>query len=126
MSISFTASGSTKRTQAFLQEMAKQQLIMDLAPYAQAGADALASVTPQDTGLTAASWGYEIVVETDRVAIYWFNTNENEGANVAVLLQYGHATGTGSYITGIDYINPAIQPIFDQITEAVWKKVTLA
>lgn len=106
--------------------MAADNLLAELEPYAQQGVNALATLTPQDTGLTAASWGYEIVIDGGSVFINWFNTNENDGALVAILLQYGHGTGTGGYISGTDYINPAMKPIFDQIAADVWRKVTLA
>lgn len=126
MSISFSASGSTKQTQAFLEKMAVGDLLIGLEAYAQQVVAALAAATPQETGLTATSWGYEIVQDGNSIFINFFNTNENEGANIAVLIQYGHATGTGAYITGVDFINPATQPIFDQIVEDIWRKVTTA
>jgi hypothetical protein len=126
MSGMFSSSGSTKKTQSFLETVMKTDLNSGLAIFAQAGVNALASATPVDSGLTASSWGYEIEADGDSVAIRWVNNNINNGANVAVLLQYGHATGTGGYVSGYDYINPSIQPIFDQIAEDVWRKVTLA
>jgi hypothetical protein len=83
-------------------------------------------MTPVDTGLTATSWGYEITNEPGKVTISWTNYNREGGALVAILLQYGHGTGTGGYVAGRDYINPAIKPIFDQIAEEVWRRVTSA
>lgn len=121
-----SSSGSTNNTMDFLKEMVANNLLSDLEPYGQQGVNALAMLTPIDTGLTATSWGYEITVENDRVSISWFNTNENDGALIAILLQYGHATGKGGYVSGIDYINPAMKPTFDQIAADVWRKVTLA
>lgn len=126
MSAIFSSSGSTKKTQAFLQKMASDNLLADLEPYAQQGVNALSTLTPIESGVTAASWGYDIILDSDHVEINWFNTHENDGVNIAVIIQYGHATGTGAYITGIDYINPAMQPIFQDIVDNVWKKVTLA
>jgi len=121
-----SSSGSTKNTQDFLETIAKANLFETLAIFAQAGVDALASATPVDTGLTASSWGYEIESDGSSFSIRWTNNHIDDGANVAILLQYGHGTGTGGYVSGQDYINPAIQPIFDQIAEEVWKKVVLA
>lgn len=121
-----TSSGSTKRTQAFLSKMAHSNLLAEIAPYAAQGVAALAATTPKESGLTASSWSYEVEVDAEHAAIYWTNSHENEGVNIAVIIQYGHATGTGGYITGIDYINPTMLPIFEQIAENIWKKVTLA
>lgn len=121
-----SASGSTRKTMDFLKEMAAGGLFSNLETFAQQGVNALSVSTPVDSGITAASWGYDIQVESDHAVINWFNTNEIDGVNIAVILQYGHATGTGGYITGIDYINPSIQPIFTQIIDDVWRKVTLA
>ena len=85
--------------------------------------DALASATPKDTGLTASSWGYEIQHNGERSSIIFTNSNTNKGCNIAILLQYGHGTRNGGYVQGRDYINPAIQPIFDQIASDAWKEV---
>jgi hypothetical protein len=122
----FSSSGSTDRTRAFLQKAQTGNLFNDLSALAQQGVNALASVTPVDTGLTASSWSYEIEIKGSQTTISWLNTHREGAANVAILLQYGHGTGTGGYVSGRDYINPAIKPIFDQIAEDVWRKVTLA
>ncbi len=92
--------------------------------YGKMGVDALASATPYDSGKTALSWVYEVVFSKGGVSIVWSNTNSNDGVNIAVILQYGHGTGTGGYVEGRDYINPAIQPVFDQIVEELWGEVT--
>lgn len=92
--------------------------------YGRAGVQALAAATPVDTGLTAASWYYEIVKTPEGWTIYWSNSNVQRGINIALILQHGHATGTGGYVHGIDYINPALAPIFEQIADAAWKEVT--
>ena len=84
----------------------------------------MASATPVDTGLTASSWQYSINREKDSVSISFENTNINNGVSIAILLQYGHGTRNGGYVQGRDYINPAIQPLFDQIAEEAWKEVT--
>lgn len=97
-----------------------------LNKYGQRGVDALARNTPTRTGRAAASWGY--IVEKTRSAykITWTNDDVEGGVNVAVIIQYGHGTGTGGYVQGIDYINPALRPIFDQIADDVWREVTRA
>lgn len=123
----FSSSGSTRKTQAFLQQMQRPDLFSGaLESLAQQGVNALAAATPVDTGLTATSWSYEIETKGSSTKITWSNSNTVNGVNVAVILQYGHGTGTGGFISGYDYINPAIQPIFDQIADEVWKKVTLS
>jgi hypothetical protein len=88
------------------------------------GVDALAEATPKRTGLTAASWYYTIEKTKDSVAIYWNNSNIQNGVNIAVMLEYGHGTGNGGYVVGRNYITPAIQPIFDKIADEIWKGVT--
>lgn len=95
----------------------------NLDKYGRLGVDALASATPHETGLTAKSWGYRVNTTNDGASIEWYNTNVNDGVNIAVIIQYGHGTGTGGFVSGIDYINPAIRPIFDQIAADVWEQV---
>ena len=94
-----------------------------LEKYAKEGVSALAAATPIDSGKTASSWGYEIEVSGDSATIHWTNSNENKGVNIAVILQFGHGTGTGGYVQGRDYINPAMRPVFDRIAEEVWREV---
>lgn len=122
--IRFKHSGDFKHTEAFFKNATRQSPESILQKYGQAGVDALAAATPKDTGATAASWSYEIVATRSGYSIYWSNSNENRGVNIALILQYGHGTGTGGYVKGIDYINPAIRPIFDEIANAAWKEVT--
>lgn len=95
-----------------------------LEKYARQGVQALSRATPVDSGRTAASWDYEIVEQEGRVSVHWINTNVNEGVNIALILQLGHGTGTGGYVVGIDYINPALKPIFDEMADAAWKEVS--
>lgn len=125
-SISFTVSGSTAKIEAFLQKMQQPNLFSGLESLGQQGVAALSAATPVDSGLTAASWSYEIEDKNGLVTITWFNSHVENGVNIAIILQYGHGTGTGGYVSGRDYINPAIQPIFDQIANEMWKKVTSA
>lgn len=122
--IRFKHSGDFKHTEAFFKNATRQSPENILQKYGQAGVDALAAATPKDTGATAASWSYEIVATRSGYSIYWSNSNENRGVNIALILQYGHGTGTGGYVKGVDYINPAIRPIFDEIANAAWKEVT--
>lgn len=124
--ISFTHHGDFKATKKFMKNAMDANWRRTLERYGQKGVDALSSATPLDSGETAASWGYEIEKGHNRAAIYWTNSNENNGVNIAVILQYGHGTRTGGWVEGRDYINPAIRPIFDEIADAVWKEVTEA
>lgn len=124
--ISLKQSGDFKHMEKFLKEMKRTNFRNIAEQYGQIGVDALSRATPIDSGTTAASWTYEIVDSGDSFDIYWNNTNENKGVNIAIILQYGHGTGTGGYVQGRDYINPAIQPVFDQMTEELWKMVTSA
>ena len=121
--ISITSGGNTKNTDTFLDRMIKGDLFSNLDHYAQRGVDALRSATPEESGLTADSWTYEIVRKNDSTSIFWNNTNSVNGFHVAVGLQYGHGTGTGGWVQGYDYINPALRPLFDEIANAVWKEV---
>lgn len=95
-----------------------------LDKYGQQGVDALSKATPVDTGLTASSWYYEIEKDDKGVSIVFYNSNVNRGICIAIILQYGHGTRNGGWVEGRDYINPALQPIFDTIAEAAWKEVT--
>ena len=95
-----------------------------LDAYGAEGVRALASATPVDSGLTAESWDYHVSVTRDSYSITWTNSHVEDGRPIAILLQYGHGTGTGGYVAGRDYINPALKPIFDRLSQAVWKEVT--
>lgn len=122
--ITFRQSGDFSKTIKFL-ERAKQIVhISDLDRYGRAGVAALKSATPVDTGLTADSWYYEIKNKNGSVEISFNNSNIQNGVPIAIILQYGHATRNGGWVQGRDYINPAIQPIFDKIADEAWKEVT--
>lgn len=123
---SFTTGGSTKKTEAFLRKLSRGDIYRGLEGLAQEGVNALAGATPIDSGLAAGSWGYEIERTRTSCTITWTNSDVENGFPVAVMIQYGHGTGTGGYVRGIDYINPAMRPIFDRIAEKVWKVVTSA
>lgn len=118
--------GSTRSTERFLKRIVDGDIYEDLEPLAQLGVSALSAATPVDTGETAQSWSYEIVRTRSGPVIRWNNSHVNDGANIAILIQYGHGTATGGYVQGRDYINPAIRPIFDQIANEVWEKVRRA
>jgi hypothetical protein len=122
--IKFTTSGSTANTDGFLDKIINGDPYSGLDAYAQRGVEALQSATPEESGLTASSWTYEIVKNASGVTIWWNNTNVVNGFNVAIGLQYGHGTGTGGWVEGYDYINPALRPIFDEIADGVWEEVT--
>jgi len=123
---SFSSEGDWARTEAFLRKMMKLNIDGVLQAAGQAGVKALSSATPKDTSLAANSWTYEIKKTNSSIEIGWKNTDVEGGFPVALMIQYGHGTGTGGYIQGRDYINPAMRPTFDQIAETVWKAVTSA
>lgn len=125
MPIDITVSGDFSATQRFLTAIQRGHMFDVLQSYAERGVEALAAATPVDSGATAASWSYEINANPAGAVIAWTNTHvDSEGTPIAIMLQYGHGTGTGGYVQGRDYINPAIQPIFDEIANAVWREVT--
>lgn len=123
MPVRFKHKGDFRKTENLFRNASNGIKMKRLEAYAQEGVEALASATPKDSGITAASWGYRIEQKNGEIAIVWTNSNVNKGVNIAVILQYGHGTGTGGYVEGVDYINPAIRPIFDKISENVWKEV---
>lgn len=123
--IVFRHKGDFSRTEKFLERAKEAVKIGELDKYGRAGVAALASATPVDSGLTASSWYYTIERQNGRTSIIFNNSNVQNGwCNVAIILQYGHGTGTGGWVEGRDYINPAIQPIFDQIANDAWEEVT--
>lgn len=115
--------GNFNKLERFLNRMTKREHLNILSKYGQEGVDALSSATPTDSGKTAESWGFQILQEEGYTTLSWTNDNENQGVNIAVILQYGHGTGTGGYVQGIDYINPAIRPVFEKIAQEAWKEV---
>lgn len=121
--ISFNQKGDFSSLSSFLERAKESVKLGDLNKYGRKGVEALASATPVDTGKTAKSWHYEIIREEGSVSISFSNSNIQNGVPIAILLQYGHGTRNGGYVEGRDYINPAIQPIFDELAEEVWKEV---
>lgn len=118
--------GSFKHIEKFLSEATKMDVTKILEPYGVAGVKALQAATPVDTGETANSWSYRIRAQKGRYSIEFLNSNIVKGVPIAIILQYGHATGSGGYVQGRDYINPALKPIFDEMAERLWKEVTKA
>jgi hypothetical protein len=122
--LKITTSGDWSDTLDFLERAQKSDWVKKLHSLAAQGVSALAAATPRESGETAAAWSYTIRIGSSYVFVDWHNANEVNGFSVAVGLQYGHGTGTGGYVRGTDYINPAIQPIIDQMVEVVWKDIT--
>lgn len=122
--IRFEHKGDFSKTSRFLKKAKNAIRISELDKYGQAGVAALSSATPKDSGKTASSWYYEIERQNGIVSITFNNSNVNNGVPIAIILQYGHGTGTGGWVEGRDYINPAIRPIFDEIANSAWKEVT--
>lgn len=123
--IRFRHKGDFARTERFFAAAKDAAYLKVLDKYGQAGVEALASATPKDSGETAASWGYEIAQTGSGYALYFTNSNVHQGVNIAVILQTGHGTGTGGYVRGIDYITPAVRPIFEKLANDAWREVTL-
>ena len=119
-----TCSGDLSKTMKFLNRLQNKEYLNVLAEYGRRGVEALRSATPVDTGKTASSWYYEIEEGRDQTTISWCNSNVNDGVVIAAILQYGHGTGSGAYIQGTDYINPAMRAIFDALLSECWKEVT--
>ena len=124
--LKFESSGSLAKTERFLQTMRRGDIFRQLEGYARDGVAALAAATPVDSGETASSWGYEVSYSRGAFTIIWTNNHMAGGQPLAIMLQYGHGTGTGGYVQGRDYINPAIRPVFDKIADKAWKAVTSA
>ena len=122
--ISFRQKGDFSKLTRFLERAKETVRLGDLDKYGRDGVAALASATPVDSGLTANSWYYKITRANGSVTISFHNSNIQNGVPIAIILQYGHGTRNGGWVQGRDYINPAIQPIFDSIVDSAWKEVT--
>lgn len=121
--ISFSVKGDFKHAERFLKTLESGKWKPDLNKYGQKGVEALRAATPRLTGKTAESWHYEIEKTQTGAKISWYNTNENKGYNIALLLQYGHGHKEGWYVHGKYYINPAMRKVFDEIAEELWEEV---
>lgn len=122
--IGFKHHGDYSKATKYFEKIRQQQRLRILEKYGQLGVEALAAATPVDTGLTANSWYYKIETTNTYASIVYCNSNINKGVPIAIILQMGHGTGTGGWVEGRDYINPAIQPIFDELVEQAWGEVT--
>ena len=122
--ISFRHKGDFSKLTRFLERAKEAVHLGDLDRFGRKGVEALSSATPVDSGLTADSWYYEIVNKNGTATITFNNSNIQNGVPIAIILQYGHGTNNGGWVQGRDYINPAIQPIFDEIIKEAWKEVT--
>jgi len=122
--VTMKQSGSLKNFEGFLYKNRKRRLYQLLNEYGKQGVELLRDATPVDTGKTATGWDYEIEVNSQGVSLYWVNSNVNEGVPIAILIQYGHATRKGTYVQGVDYINPALRPLFESMGEKLWKEMS--
>lgn len=126
MGLKITTSGSFAKTESFCKAMQKPFIVDVLNSAGRLGVSALSNATPRESGRASTSWGFKVINKTNSCTIVWTNNDVEDGFPVAIMLQYGYGTGTGGYIQGRDYINPAMRPIFDQIANKVWKAVTSA
>lgn len=122
--ISFKQKGDFSNTEKYLKKLKKQQIHNIIASYGDKGVAALSAATPKETGKTATSWYYKVEQDSKSAKLVFYNSNIQNGVPIAIILQYGHGTGTGGWVEGRDYINPAIRPIFDDIAKKVWEEVT--
>jgi len=122
--IEFKQKGDFTKLNRYFERMKEVVKIGDLDKYGKEGVAALSAATPVDTGKTANSWSYKIKRQNGSVSIDFYNSNFSNGVPIAIILQYGHTTNNGGWVQGRDYINPAIQPIFDKIAKNAWKEVT--
>lgn len=121
--ISFRSKGNFKKVTSYFERLKEAIHFGLLDKYGREGVEALSSMTPKETGKTASSWYYDIQNQNGVASITFYNSNVNEGVPIAIILQYGHGTGTGGWVQGRDYINPAIQPVFDSLADEAWKEV---
>lgn len=116
--------GDFSKTTGFFKRLLRMDYKSVLEKYGRAGVEALAQATPKDTGKTAQSWDYSIEYTNGHAKLSWYNSNVNNGTPIAILIQYGHGTGTGGYVQPIDYINPALEPIYEGLANELWEEVT--
>ena len=126
MKVTLTSKGDFRKTKKFFSSLQRREYLRELDRFGAMGVQALQAATPVESGATAGAWTYRVKTSRNGAEIAWFNGNTNNGVNIAIILQYGHGTGTGGYVSGRDYINPAIKPVMDQIAEGVWRVVVSA
>lgn len=122
--VTFRLNKETGSTEAFLKKLAESDISHILDKFGEKAVSALSAATPKDTGVTASSWSYKKVKTGSGEALEFYNSNVNDGVNIAVILQLGHGTGTGGYVVGIDYINPAVASVFSEIVDAILKELS--
>jgi len=123
VAITFKQTGDFSKFNKYTERLKEVVKLGDLNKYGRAGVNALKNATPKDTGLTADSWSYQIVRTKDQVSIQFNNSNIQNGVPIAIILQYGHMTKNGGWVEGLDYINPSVRPIFEDIANEAWKEV---
>lgn len=122
--VEMSEKGDFKKTFKFLKAMQEKKFLSNLNKYGERGVQLLSENTPRDTGLTASSWYYKIEDDGETLTLTWYNSNvKKDYFNVALMLQYGHATKNGGWVEGIDYINPALKPLFDEMEKDIWEEV---
>jgi hypothetical protein len=126
MQISFFSRGNHDSTRSWLSRLSRSDILRQAERWGRRGVEVLSAATPVDTGATAGSWKYRIIRTGTGFEIHWYNTNQPQGAVVALLIQYGHGTRGGGYISGFDYINPAMRPVFEQISADIDREVRSA
>lgn len=124
MSLVVKHSGSLKNIEGFFYKDRKKRIYKLLNDFGAQGVELLKDATPNDTGKTASGWSYEIEVNSQGISLYWVNNNTKQGIPIAILIQHGHATRGGTFVQGIDYINPALRPIFEKMATKLWKEVS--
>jgi hypothetical protein len=124
LAIIFRQSGDFSNTQRYLKRLREKNYRPILEKYANEGLSLLRSATPKDSGLTADSWSYKIVINRSKFSIQWLNDHKNDGIPIVILLQYGHGTRGGTFVEGRDFINPSMKPLFEKISADIWKEVT--
>lgn len=122
--IKFHQRGDFSKLNSYFQKLSRRKQFDMLDKYGRLGVEALKESTPKDTGKTSESWTYTTSITDKSISISWNNTNRVNGVPIAIILQYGHATGNGGWVEGRDYINPALRPVFDKMTEELWKEMT--
>lgn len=122
--ITISTQGSFGKTETYFKRLKNAQILSVLNRYGQVGVNALSAATPVESGETSESWYYTVNSSGGVYTLSWHNRHVVDGVPIAIILQYGHGTGTGGYVAGRDYINPSIKPVFDQIKADVWKEVT--
>ena len=121
--ISVSHKGDFNNLETLINRVLRRDYLNILAEYGRKGVEALKAATPVDTGLTRDSWEYEITANSKKTSIYWTNSNIQNGIPIAIILQYGHGTKNGGYVQGVDYINPALAPIFSQMANEAWRRI---